>query len=188
MKKEFFVLVCLTVAVFGYAQQIGFVEGGTFILVYDDGTWEAIPDTNVRSPTMITSIGDTGAFLSIQNVGFVRTTNSMFGPTDGMAFVGIEIIIDNRAGRESINLGHKYDHIQVSDDYSYDYTVTVNSDFNAALPEMTDERIPPGDIRRGWITVEARHNMNLDEIIIRYNEQSMFGSVTSDWIALNGDF
>ncbi|MFA7018740.1 MAG: hypothetical protein WC239_07135 [Sphaerochaetaceae bacterium] len=102
MKKIFSIIVCLMVLIPVFANQIAVMEDGRKVILESDGSWRYWWQES--SPKAISITKSNTNLIFFRYKVLPEDANSWFGPEEGMKWVAIDVLIDNRKSNNSLNL------------------------------------------------------------------------------------
>ena len=180
MKKIFTIIVCLMVLIPVFSNQIAVTENGKKVILESDGSWQYRLQDNTKEAITITKEKTTLTFFKYQVL--LEDEDAWLGPEDGMKWVAIDVLIDNRKSNDSINLNALISNFTLRDINGYRYSeALLASDVISQMMDPNAE-IDEGDFIRGWVVLEIPVNTNVADLEIQF--QGLWGSIKTSWISL----
>jgi hypothetical protein len=120
---------------------------------------------------------DNGGSITVKAAKELTSDNPFITPSDGMKFVGFDILIDNTKGKSDISLNLFLGSFEIKDNQGYSYTPSL---YDVAEPSLdVNATIEKDDSLRGWITVEVPRSTKLSDLRLRLK-----ASTKSAWITI----
>ncbi|NLX81334.1 MAG: DUF4352 domain-containing protein [Proteiniphilum sp.] len=180
MRKIFSIIVCLLVLLPVFSNRIAVTEDGEKVILESDGSWRYELQENTPEAIIITKAKTTLTFFRYQELS--EDDNTWFGAEDGMKWVAIDVLIDNRKSNDSLSLNALGSSFKLRDIDGYRYSQPLMA--TDAIPQMIDpnSEIDEGDFLRGWVVLEIPKNTKVVDLDIQF--QDFWGTLKTSWISL----